>query len=60
MLKHRIDDANSCSMIVYDHDEIIDIKEIVLRNTQLFEKQLIDNNLSALVNILINHKLERN
>ncbi len=60
MLKHRIDDASSCFMIVYDHDEIIDIEEIVFRNTQLFEKQLIDNSLSVLVDTLINHKLERN
>ncbi len=27
MLKHRIDDASSCFMIIYDQDEIINIKK---------------------------------
>jgi hypothetical protein len=60
MLKHRADDASSCLMIIYDQDEIIDIKEIVLWNTQLLEKQLIDNCLSVFVDTFIDHKLERN
>ncbi len=60
MLKHRIDDASSCFMIIYDQDEIIDIKEIIFCNIQLFEKQLIDNCLNVFVDILIDHKLERN
>jgi hypothetical protein len=29
MLKHRVDDASLCFMIIYDQDEIINIKKIV-------------------------------
>jgi hypothetical protein len=53
MLKHRADDASSCLVIIYDQDEIVDIKEIILWNTQLLEKQLIDYCLNALIDAFI-------
>ncbi len=47
-------------MIIYDQDEIIDIKEIILWNIQFLEKQLIDNCLNVFVDTFVDHKLERN
>jgi hypothetical protein len=60
MLKHRIDDASLCFMIIYDQNEIIDIKEIILWNTQFLEKQLIDDCLNVFVDTFVDHKLEKN
>jgi hypothetical protein len=60
MLKHRINDASSCFMIIYDQDEIIDIKEIIFWNIQLLEEQLIDNCLNVFVDTFVDHELERN
>jgi hypothetical protein len=53
MLKHRVDDASSCLVIIYDQDEIVDIKEIILWSTQLLEKQLIDYYLNAFIDAFV-------
>jgi hypothetical protein len=53
MLKHRVNDASSCFVIIYDQDEIVDIKEIILWNIQLLEKQLIDYCLNAFINVFV-------
>jgi hypothetical protein len=60
MLKHCADNASSDSVIVNDQSKIIDIKRIDLWNTQLFEKQFIDDYLCVFVDDFIDHKIERN
>jgi hypothetical protein len=60
MLKHRVDNASSDFMIVNDQSEIIDVKRINFWNIQLLEKQLINDYLCVFIDVLIDHKIERN